>query len=113
MVASPATGVIRADESQRSTTEAGARQGRIVSLLASSDFLYQDQVTHEQILYELDAKTRQYIVKTFDPAMEEGHAFRVFFRRATNLWEDLGSFKAVGKEQMTGLLRYKLVPAER
>ena len=87
------------------------RGGRVVSLLAIEGSRYRNEITRSRIRYGISAQRSRHQIKAFQLALEEHHPIRVFYRSASNVWEDLGTFEAVSVEKVAapetgGLMLY-------
>jgi hypothetical protein len=76
-------------------------EGRLVSLIATSDCWYGNEITRDRVRYGIGAAARPEIIRAFEQALSIGNQFRLFCKRAPGDWEDLGAFRAVSVEQRT------------
>ncbi len=95
------------------------QNGRLVSLIATSDSWYGNEITKDRVRYGIGADARPEILRAFEKALSDGDLFRLFYKRAPGQWEDLGAFRAVSVEKGSppgrsyAVLYYALVPVRR
>lgn len=66
--------------------------GRLVSLLATPESPYQNQISRDSIRYAINPKKTE-LVQAFESALSRHHTVRVFYRERPGIWTDLGRFK--------------------
>ena len=72
--------------------------GKLISLLASSDSRYGNEVSRDKVRYAINPKKTEF-VKAFESALSEGHSFRVFYKETPGRWLDLGFFRVASEEK--------------